>query len=55
MEQAELEAEFYDERRQRTFYDWLTIWLHHQLEHSAELLVAFDLPDTPEHLKHVSR
>jgi uncharacterized damage-inducible protein DinB len=55
MGQGELETEFYDERRQRTFYDWLVIWLHHELMHSAELRVALNLPDTPEHLKHVEQ
>jgi hypothetical protein len=54
LSQSDVNGVFGDPQRPQTMYQWLLIWLHHELEHSAELRVALDLPDIPSHLTRIS-
>lgn len=55
MAQSDLDTVFGEPARGETMYQWLLIWLHHELEHSAELRIALAIPNTPEHLTYVSQ
>lgn len=51
--QAELDGDFYHpySDTMRTVYGWFAIWLHHEMEHSADLRATLNLPKTPTRLK----
>ena len=35
-----------------TVYRWIGTWIHHEMEHSADLRLVLNLPDFPERLTH---
>ncbi|MCO5197643.1 MAG: DinB family protein [Anaerolineae bacterium] len=55
LSQARLDGPYYTERHPRTLYQWCVDWLHHELEHGAELRVALAIPHTPMYLTRVSQ
>ena len=48
--QADLARTFHTPWGTMTLYQWVTIWAHHEQEHTADLRRELALPDTPDHL-----